>query len=194
MLAAIIANLQNVNPTPPGPKPPVKIDRGGGGQSWPGYDIVDIMGALRSFREIPGEHPVARAARRHDHIGAFLKGTTERNRQQQEAREGAAFLAGAALAQSVAEETIRVKEDTIRVKEDEIAKWALAYDQLNAEMAAQAALVAASTQVPAGRGIYRTRSSSGGIGIGAVMLGVAAGVAIGVALARRGARSAHASK
>lgn len=93
MLAAIIANLQNVQPQP-SRLSTIKIDRGGAGPSWPGYDIVDIMGALNSFRERPGEHPVARAARRHAHVGEHLDAL----KQTREKREAAAFLAGAMLA------------------------------------------------------------------------------------------------
>ena len=100
MLAAILQNLQN-GPQPSPPQPTViKIDRGGGGQSWPGYDIVDIYGALQAFREIPGEHPVARAARRHRHVGEHLG----RVKELHERREGAAFLTGAALADAAARE------------------------------------------------------------------------------------------
>lgn len=102
MLAAIISLLQDAapgpSPQPPQPQPSrpamVKIDRGGGGPSWPSYDIVDIVGALATFQEQPGEHPVARAARRHRHVGEHL----EAIKQGRERREAAAFLAGAAVA------------------------------------------------------------------------------------------------
>ena len=57
MLAAIIANLQNV--PQPTKLPQIKIDRGGGGQSWPRYEIVDIVAAAATFMEVSGEEPAA---------------------------------------------------------------------------------------------------------------------------------------
>ncbi len=97
MLAAIITNLQN-QPEEPQQLPTVHVDRGGGGQSWPSYEIVDIVGALATFQEIPGEHPVLRAARRHRHVGEVLP----RIKQSRENREAAAFMIGVDLGRHVA--------------------------------------------------------------------------------------------
>src|ERR1700752_1348495 len=97
MLIALIANLQNVQPQR---LPPVNGDRGGGGPSWPRYEIIDIIAAISAFPEIAGEHPVARAARRHRWIGEALPGIKE----AREKREAAAFLAGAAVGDAAAEE------------------------------------------------------------------------------------------
>lgn len=175
VLAAIIANLQNVRPapTPPGPTV-IKSDRGGGGPSWPGYDLVDIVGALNSFREIPGEHPVARAARRHQHIGLHLQGAKEAREQ----REAAAFLAGAALASQVAQ--ARIGET-----EAELARVVALYDSVTAELAAAraaAATAAAIAAAPRGRGAYEGGDSLGGIG--ALLITGVAGIAIGLAISR----------
>lgn len=93
MLASIIANLQNVEPVRPAKLPMVKIDRGGGGPSWPNYDIVDITSAIQLFPEIAGEDTLARAVRRLRWIGEALPYVKE----ARERREGAVFLAGGML-------------------------------------------------------------------------------------------------
>lgn len=102
MLAALLQNNNNVQPSPqPSPRlPTVKIDRGGGGRTWPSYEIVDIMGAISTFPEIYDEQPLARAARRHRWIGEALPAV----REAREKREAMAFLAGATLADAAAEE------------------------------------------------------------------------------------------
>jgi hypothetical protein len=104
MLAALLENNNNTQPQPsPQPSsrlPTVKIDRGGGGQSWPSYEIVDIVGAMAAFPEISGEPPLVRAARRHRWIGEALPVV----RDAREKREALAFLAGATLADAAAEE------------------------------------------------------------------------------------------
>lgn len=99
MLITLLNNNNNIIPTS---LPKVIVDRGGGGPQWPGYDIVDIQGALASFTEVAGEHPVARAVRRQAHIGQHLDSMRERR----ERREGAAFMAGAMLAENASQEKI----------------------------------------------------------------------------------------
>jgi hypothetical protein len=107
MLAAIIANLQNQRQ----PKlPTIQIDRGGGGPSWPRADIADIISALGSFQERFGEHPVARAVRRHQHVGDQLGSITERR----ERREASAFLTGAVLGRAAAIEEMGMIMDEVR--------------------------------------------------------------------------------
>jgi len=114
MLASIIANLQNVPQPEVARRPPmIKIDRGGGGgPSWPNYDIVDIMTAVRLFPEIADENPVARAVRRRMWIGEALPHIKE----ARERREASAFLAGAVVADAAAEERHRLI-DQLRVEQ-----------------------------------------------------------------------------
>jgi len=121
--------------------------------------------AVQAFPEIAGEHPDVRAVRRLRYVNEYL-----RNRETQGRREGAAFLIGAAVAQSAAEETIRVKEE-------EIAKWIAAYDQLRTELAAKE------------EAAQRAKPSS--VGLGAVLIGVTAGIVIGVAITRRRNRASR---
>ena len=103
MLAALIANLQNERPEK---LPTVHVDRGGGGQSWPSYDIVDIATAIQLFPEVAGEDSVARAVRRQKWIGEALPGI----REARERRDAQVFLAGASIADAAAEERHRVAE------------------------------------------------------------------------------------
>lgn len=163
MLAAIIANLQNVNPPGPTPRPPtVKIDRGGGGPLWGwGFDIVDIGRALDAFREIPGEHPVARAARRTRHVGEYLHGA----REQRERREAAAFLAGAALAESAAEERITAAET--RTSEASIRELITIVDEVRAAAMPRRAALQRGQHEGSGAGIAI------GLGIGALVMAIA---------------------
>lgn len=135
MLIALIQNNQNQpgQVVPVSEKlPTVVIDRGGGGPLGPSYDIVDIYAALETFREVPGEHPVARAARRTRHVQDHLWNL----RDVRERREGAAFLAGAALAQSAAEEQRaeeRAAEDARHA--EEIGKLVATIDALRERLA-----------------------------------------------------------
>jgi hypothetical protein len=92
MLASIITNLQNVKPVRPAKLPLVKIDRGGGGPSWP-YAAVDILAAIQAFPEVAGEDPGARAVRRARWIGWALP----KIREARERREAGVFLTGTQL-------------------------------------------------------------------------------------------------
>lgn len=98
MLASIIANLQNVpQPEAPSRLPVIKIDRGGGaGPTWPRYDLVDLMTAMRLFPEAANEDPVARVVRRNRWIGEVLPHVKE----ARERREAGVFLTGAQLGYS----------------------------------------------------------------------------------------------
>lgn len=149
-----------------------KIDRGGGGPSWPGYQIVDIISALEAFREVSGEHPVARAARRHRHIGEHLNGA----RQAREVREAQAFLAGAALAEMAASE--RVVES-----EAELARVVAAFDTLRAEI--REANADLSTPNPWSDPAPAVPAARGG-GAGVLMVGIAVGIAVGLMARGRG--------
>lgn len=165
MLAAIIANLQNDQPQPK-PRRMLRIDRGGGGPSWPGFQLVDIVGALEAFQEIPGEHPVARAARRHHHVGEHLNGV----RETREAREAAAFLAGATIAQMAANEQLFESEA-------ELDRVVAAYDSLRAAIQdAQADLASPNP--------WAEPEVARGGGAAALVVGIAIGVTVGL-LARR---------
>jgi hypothetical protein len=173
MLIALIANLQNQ--PQPAKLPTVKIDRGGGGQSWPrGYDIVDIVAAISAFPEIPGEQPGARAARRHRWIGEALPFVKE----AREKREAAVFLAGATLADAAAEERHAV-----------VDAQRAAMDQLKIEQLVEIIDSVRGTVVPVAVAKVPPARGDGGAGlfVGGLVVG---GLLVGIALSRR--RSAHA--
>ncbi len=99
MFAAAIILLDQ-GASPPGPTPPgvVKIDHGGGGGVHGSmYDVVDYADAIASFREIHGEHPVARAVRRSAHIAEQLGPAKERREQRERTAMATGMLYGAAL-------------------------------------------------------------------------------------------------
>jgi hypothetical protein len=197
MLASIIANLQNVPAAAAKPLPTVKIDRGGGGPLWgPRYDIVDITMAIRLFQEIPGEDSVARAARRMRWIGEALPGI----REAREKREGAAFLAGATIANVAAEDRYKLAAAEVELRHkqanEEAEERRRLIDQLKIEQLIEIIDEVRGSTVPAAepktllRGQYSSRTSGAAI---AVALGI--GVAIGVVLTRVSsgrARPAHA--
>jgi hypothetical protein len=165
VLAAIIANNQNV--PQPTKLPQIKIDRGGGGQSWPRYEIVDIVAAAATFMEISGEEPAARAARRHRWIGQALPFVKE----AREKREAAAFLAGAQVADRAAREEFAAAEKL------SIAQMIEIIDEVRGADAPAPALVLRD------RGEAAEGADVGGA---AIALGlVLGGVAIGIAIARR---------
>jgi hypothetical protein len=178
MLAAIIANLQN-QPQPT-KLPTVHVDRGGGGPSWPRYDIVDIIAAISTFPEISGEHPVARGVRRHRWIGEalpFVKDARER-------REAAVFLAGATLADAAAEERYAAA-DAQRATMDQLKIEQLVeiIDSVRAAAAAAAAPPVAVAKAPLARGGRVTGMDNGiGLFVGGLVVG---GLLVGLTLARR---------
>lgn len=176
MLAAIIANLQNV-PQPTRLPPTVNIDRGGGGPSWPRYEIHDIISAINAFPEISGEHPVARAARRHRWIGEALPGIKE----AREKREAAVFLAGAALATAAAEEQ-HAAADAQRAAMDQLKIEQLV--EIIDSVRQPARPVAVAVAVPHERG--GTGTSGIGLFIGGLVVG---GLLVGMARSRRRTRS-----
>jgi len=129
MLAALIA-FQNEGRVTPQPST-IKIElRGGGGPRIPMYDIVDYLAAVATFPEIAGEDSVAKAARRE----RWLTEQLPLIRERRERREGAAFLAGAAVATSTAEaaaeEALRAR--ILRVMADMNAEEARANARANA--------------------------------------------------------------
>ena len=171
MLAAIIANLQNV--PQPARLPTVHIDRGGGGPSWPRYEIVDIAAAIASFPEISGEHPVARAARRHKWIGDALPFVKE----AREKRDAVMFLAGASLADSAAEERHAVEIAATEARH-------AAQDRLKIEELVEIIdSVRGTAAVPADPQISRGKDGSGvGLFVGGLLVG---GLLVGIALSKR---------
>jgi hypothetical protein len=166
MLASIISLLQDA--VQPRPRPSIlQFDHGGGGgDRTPGYDIVDIVHALHQFTEIPGEHPVARVARRVHFIERALPGIKE----AREKREATAFLYGAALGEYVAEQ----KHEAQRFHTEQVIA---AYDATFRSF--QSASL--TTPTPGERG---NRMANIGIGAGGAFLLVGLGIGIGLAVAQ----------
>lgn len=84
MLPAIISLLMD-EPAPAPAARVIHVDMGSGGSIGPSYDILDYLCALEAFKERPGEHPVARAARRMRHLEQVLpvaKATRELGEQR----------------------------------------------------------------------------------------------------------------
>lgn len=180
MLAALLENNNNTHVSPqPSPRlPTVIVDRGGGGQSWPSYEIVDIMGAISTFPEIYGEHPVARAARRHKWIGEALPGI----REAREKREALAFIAGATLGDAAAEER-HAAADVQRAIMDQLKIEQLVeiIDSVRGEVPATEAVATRSPVHERG-----ARNVDGGNGVGLFVGGlVVGGLLVGLALANR---------
>jgi hypothetical protein len=168
VLAAIIQNLQSAQPARPAALPTVKIDRGGGGPSWPSYQIVDIAAAIAAFPEIVGEHPVARAARRQKWIGEALP----RIREARERREAGAFLSGVQLGAAT---QAQVDADA-----------AAATDRLKIEQVVQIIDAVRAETAHAARRRDRGADAPGLIGPAILFGGI--GLVVGVALARRARR------
>jgi hypothetical protein len=178
MLAAIIANNQNL--PQPAKLPPVHIDRGGGGPSWPRYEITDIVAAIATFREIPGEHPVARAARRHRHIGDALPFIKE----AREKRDAVVFLAGITLADSAAEERHAAATAVAEARH-------AAQDRLKIEDLVQIIDSVRGT-APAPAPAQLDRGSSGvGLFVGGLLVG---GLLVGIALSKRRHQPAYSAR
>jgi hypothetical protein len=175
VLAAIIANLQNIPQSQPTKLPTIKIDRGGGGQSWPYYEIVDIVAAAATFMEISGEDPVARAVRRHRWIGQALPLVKE----AREKREALAFLAGAQL--GAAAEREAATAEAIARSEAAASTNKLALEQIIKIVDEVRGVDASSAQLPLPR--CRGDSATGPSGSGAgIVIGLVVGVAIGIAI------------
>lgn len=164
MLIPLLAHQNSAAVAPSSEKlPTIKIDRGGGGGArWPGYDVVDIVGALRAFPEIAGEHPVVRAARRLRFVDSALPGIKE----ARERREAAIFLMGAAVGDRAAEE---------RHRELDLRQMIALYD--------------AVVEARATRSRSRGETLPSGIGLGGGLLLLGLGVGIGLAIARRRSRA-----
>jgi hypothetical protein len=165
VLAAIIQNLQNGPQPSPKPRlPRVDIDRGGGGQLWPRYQIIDYIQAVGTFRELPNEHPVDRAARRTEHIGRELARIQERREAEQKAM-AVGMLWGAALQRQTMTATIAELEAA-------------------AEAARNTPPPKPSELVVVERGMSGSRESGGGTAIAVMLLGVGAIAAIAIARSR----------
>src|SRR2546422_770580 len=100
---------------------------------------------MATFQEITGEHPGARAARRHRWIGEGLPGIKE----ARDKREAAAFLVGAKLADAAVREEF--EEATSRARE-ELEAARRAREELEATRRGAARLMSAPT--PHERGGY----------------------------------------
>jgi hypothetical protein len=188
VLAAIIANLQNQEQPQPEPRPFRWQSRSAGrsnrdgDQSWPNYEIVDIIAALAAFQEIPGEHPGARAARRHRWIGEALPGISEARKK----REAATFLMGAALAEAAAKD--QHAEEQRATKERHASEMKLLAElkieqivEIIDSVRGPAASTALAAPVAPARGV---RASGAGIGAG-LLIGGLGGLLIGMALTKQ---------
>lgn len=171
MLAAIIANLQNVQPQERPQLPTVKIDRGGGGQSWPHYDIVDIIAAAATFVEISGEDPITRAVRRHRWIGHALPFVKE----ARDKREATVFMAGAQLG-AATERAAAMEAEMIANSRVAALAEQLSIEQMINKLHGDARRGDAPPAQPRGRG-----DSAPGGGA-AIVIGLIVGVAIGAAI------------
>ncbi len=164
MLAAIIQNLQNGPQPQPKPRlPTIQIDRGGAGPLWPRYQIVDYIAATQTFQELPNEHPVARAARRTEHIGRELGRIQERREAEQKAM-AVGMLWGAALERQAATATLAELEA--------------------AAFAARCAAPPRPSELAIERGMNAAHESGGGTAIAVMLLGVGALTAIAIARSR----------
>lgn len=112
MLVALLQNNNNAQPQPQPRLPTINIDRGGGGPSWPRYDIVDIITAAATFPEVAGEDSVRRAARRQKWIGDALP----RIKDMREKQNAAAFMMGAQLADAAAAERYSL-QDQLKIEQ-----------------------------------------------------------------------------
>lgn len=185
MLAAIIANLQNVAPAEiPKRLPMVKVDRGGGGGPlWSmRYDFADIMTAVQLFPEIAGEDSAARVVRRLRWIAEALP----RIKEAREKRDAVVFLAGAVVGDSAAEERYRATaaaEDERRSLVDQLKIEQLVKIIDEVRGARQPADVPVLVRVP--RAMSRGRGSGGsGTSPFAIVAVLGIGVGIGIALSK----------
>jgi hypothetical protein len=152
MLAALLENNNNTRPQAQSWK--VKLDRSGPSRpresdDSPHYVLADIIAATAAFPEIAGEHPVARAVRRHKWVGEALPFVKE----AREKREAAAFLAGAQLADRAVREEVAAADRAMR--EGAAAAEKLSIEQLVQiidEVRGTAAPSAAPVLLPARRG------------------------------------------
>jgi hypothetical protein len=163
VLAAILTLLQD-DDQPSSTLPMVKIDRGGGGgPNVPMYLIGDYMTVLGTFREINGEHPVMRMARRTEHVQDGLR-HLQGERTQKERDLAAAMLYGAQLGHTSA---VEAANERVRTAE---AGQAAALEAMRMNLAS-----------------CKTRGTNpgGGIGIGGAVALLAFGVGIGILIARR---------
>lgn len=105
MLPAIISLLMDESAPTTGV---IRVDMGGGGSIGPSYDILDYLCALEVFEERPGEHPVARAARRTRHLEQVLP-VTKATRELGEQRAAAyGLLLGVGLERTRAAQEAQV--------------------------------------------------------------------------------------
>jgi hypothetical protein len=179
MLAALLENNNNTRPQAQSWK--VKLDRSGPSRpresiDSPHYELADIIAATASFPEIPGEHPVARAVRRHKWIDGALPFVKE----AREKYAAAAFLAGASLATNVAGEERQAAE--IAAEERHAAEMklvaALKIEQL-VEIIDSVRGVPPATSARLDRG---NEGAGAGLFIGGLIVG---GILAGFALSKR---------
>jgi hypothetical protein len=175
MLAALLENNNNarVQPQPS----TIRIDRGGGGPSWPSYEIVDIIAATAAFPEIAGEDSVVRAVRRNRWIGEALPFVKE----AREKREAVAFMAGAKLADNAVREEFAAAE---KLSIDQLIQIIDDVRRANAPMAVPTPASAQSHRV---RGEANDGINFGGaaIAVGLLLGGVLIGSALSNARRRR---------
>jgi hypothetical protein len=162
----------------PAPKKVLVFDRGGGGaigNVGPTHDVSDYVAVLGSFRELVGEHPVERAARRTRHIAENLPRIT-RERQADERVGAAGVLWGATL------ERLRAAGDFEQIKAELAAATVAGLEGAKADLA-EIMLAEIGKAEAARRALVTQRGERGAAWIAPVLIGL--GVVGIVVLAKR---------
>ncbi len=186
MLAAIISLLQDdVGPTPPPPRPSrLSFEmRGGGGPDIPMYSIADYTNVLGTFREVRGEHPVARAARRTRHLEEGL-GVAKGLRESHERAMAAGLLLGAGLERARAAD-----EMTATLADLEAARCAI--EAMRAKQATEIQTMKAAHARTIEATARAGRASAGGGMLVGFLLGVGAAVLLTQTKTKTTTRSAR---
>jgi hypothetical protein len=169
MLAAIIMLLEDqVQPQPQPRRINIDLGGGGGGPNREQYDIVDYLGALDNFEEVPGEPVTARDVRRRRHVVDMLPAMKRAREAQDAGGRGmaAAMLMGAGLqAQADAEQ--------MGLMEAEIDRQVLELDT------AKATISRVYAQMAAAEAEAKKRAEDGN---GKMLAGLAIGAGVGIAL------------
>ena len=136
-------------------------------QPWQGYDPADVVTASATFPRIPGEDPIAQAARLQRWIAEalpYVKAARER-------RDAVVFLTGAQLADAAAEERHSSEVEALNKQHaSEIRAAEERHAALINNVRREAAVTAPAPIVGNARG---RRSSGGGVGlfVGGLLVG-----------------------